>query len=105
MPATTLERTAPSHNYTELPADSDSICKSGTSACSRAGKNVSRNERLASLVGGTALVLAGRQRGSWSGLLLAAAGAGLLFRSATGRCYLYKAFGVSTAPSMPGGEG
>lgn len=65
-------------------------------SCSIPCKNVGRSERIASLVGGAALVLAGRRQGSWSGLLLAATGAGLLYRGATGRCYAYQKLGIST---------
>jgi uncharacterized membrane protein len=64
---------------------------------SNSGKNVGTAERFASLTGGAALMLAGRQKGDWGGLLLALAGAGLLYRGATGRCQCYQALGISTA--------
>ena len=60
-------------------------------------KNVGNVERLLSLAGGTALALAGRQKRDGGGLLLALAGAGLMFRGATGYCGCYQALGISTA--------
>lgn len=59
--------------------------------------NVGGGERFASLAGGTALVLAGRQKDNWGGVLLALFGAGLLYRGATGHCLCYQKLGISTA--------
>jgi uncharacterized membrane protein len=50
----------------------------------------------ASLVGGAALTWYGLERRSPLGLGLAALGAGLLARGATGRCALYKRLGIDT---------
>jgi uncharacterized membrane protein len=80
----------------ELPKNTDVSDHSQQKSCSLPCKNVGRSERIASLVGGAALVLAGRRQGSWPGLLLAATGAGLLYRGATGKCYAYQKLGIST---------
>jgi uncharacterized membrane protein len=60
-------------------------------------KNVGRTERMASLAGGAAFVLAGRQKGKLSGLVLALLGAGLIYRGATGHCTCYQKLGISSA--------
>jgi len=65
--------------------------------CGQHIKNVGFGERVASLVGGAALALAGRQKGNFGGLLLALAGAGLLYRGASGHCLCYQSLGISTA--------
>lgn len=59
--------------------------------------NVGRRERMASLVGGGALALYGLTRGSLGGLLMAAAGGGLLYRGASGHSQVYDAMGVDTS--------
>jgi uncharacterized membrane protein len=97
MPTNTLESRRPSTVAADLPENTDSYDQTPESTCSIPCKNVGRSERIASLVGGAALVLAGRRQGSWSGLLLAATGAGLLYRGATGKCYAYQTLGISTA--------
>jgi uncharacterized membrane protein len=66
-------------------------------SCAKPRKNVGVGERIASLAGGAALALAGRQKGNIGGLLLAAFGVGLLYRGATGHCYCYQKLGISTA--------
>jgi hypothetical protein len=63
-------------------------------------KNVATLERLASLVGGGALLAyAVRREPRWSPLsgVLALGAAELLFRGATGHCPAYGALGVNTA--------
>ena len=58
-------------------------------------------ERLASLIGGGTLAVLGLSRWSLGGLGLAAIGAGLAYRGATGHCGTYELLGVSTAePAM-----
>jgi uncharacterized membrane protein len=59
--------------------------------------NVGPNERAASTLGGAFLAGLGVSRGDLLGLLLAAAGAGLVYRGTTGHCMAYAAAGVSTA--------
>lgn len=59
--------------------------------------NVGRRERMASMVGGGALALYGLSRGSLKGLLVAAAGGGLIYRGATGHSPTYGAVGIDTA--------
>ena len=59
--------------------------------------NVGPNERAASTLGGALLAGLGVGRGGLFGLLVAAAGAGLVYRGVTGHCSAYAAAGVSTA--------
>lgn len=96
MSTSTLEGRTASNVSANLLENTDLSDHSQQKSCSVPCKNVGRSERIASLVGGVALVLAGRRQGSWSGLLLAATGAGLLYRGATGKCYAYKTLGIST---------
>lgn len=56
--------------------------------------NINEKERLASLVGGGALIAWGLKKGSWSGFLTAAAGGALALRGATGHCHVYEALGL-----------
>jgi uncharacterized membrane protein len=63
----------------------------------RRGKNISETERMASVVGGGALVAFGLVRRKWDGLALAALGGTLVYRGVTGHCDMYQAFGVNTA--------
>jgi uncharacterized membrane protein len=72
--------------------------------------NVGPGERLASLLGGGALVVCGLSRGSKSGLALTLIGGGLLYRGLTGHCHAYQALGYSSAShsplsSIPSGQG
>ncbi len=59
--------------------------------------NVGSTERLASIIGGGTLAVLGLSRWSLGGLGLAAIGAGLAYRGATGHCGTYELLGVSTA--------
>jgi len=73
-------------------------------------RNVSQPERMASAVGGAALVLAGLSRGKLSGLLLSLCGSALVYRGWTGHCQMYQALGVDTshhnsATSIPAQQG
>lgn len=61
------------------------------------GVNVGKQERIASLAGGSALVLYGLTRRSWGGVATALLGGGLVYRGATGQCPAYSAAGKSTA--------
>jgi len=59
--------------------------------------NVGETERLASALVGGVLALGGVRRiGSLSGLLMLAAGGGLLYRGMTGHCVLYQQLGMNT---------
>jgi uncharacterized membrane protein len=65
---------------------------------SRAPRNVSRGERIASLAaGGLLLAWAGPRRRSALGAGLGALGLALAGRGATGRCAAYRAAGIDTA--------
>ncbi len=59
--------------------------------------NVGSTERIASILGGGTLAAFGLSRWSLGGLGLAAIGAGLVYRGATGHCGTYELMGVSTA--------
>ena len=63
--------------------------------------NVSHTERWMSAVGGGAIALLGLKRGGLGGALLAAAGAGLVYRGVTGHCSAYAALGMNTADQSP----
>jgi uncharacterized membrane protein len=63
------------------------------------GRNVASRERELSILFGAALVMFGLSRKSATGMGVAALGAGLLARGATGYCPLYDAAGVNTAAS------
>ena len=67
-----------------------------TGSCCGA-QNVGNTERVISVVAGLGLALSGLNRGRAIGLLLAAAGAGLVWRGLSGHCYSYKALGINTA--------
>jgi uncharacterized membrane protein len=58
--------------------------------------NVSDKERIASLLGGGALMGWGINKGSWTGYLAAAAGTALAWRGATGHCDVYAALGLNS---------
>jgi len=58
--------------------------------------NISRNERIASVLAGGALIGWGLKRGSWQGWGLAALGGELIYRGASGHCNLYEVLGVHT---------
>jgi uncharacterized membrane protein len=63
--------------------------------------NVGDPERLASIVGGAALVLVGLERRSLGGLIVAALGGMAIHRGYTGSCALYKAMQVTSATTPP----
>src|SRR5712692_1455304 len=64
--------------------------------------NVSLPERVASVLGGSALVARGIAKRSWSGLGMAALGGMFMYRGATGHCDLYQTLGVNTNPRRRG---
>lgn len=59
--------------------------------------NVAHTERVVSAAAGAALALLGVTRRSVPGLVLAAVGGGLIYRSVTGHCHVYQALGIDTA--------
>jgi len=61
------------------------------------GVNVGKYERLASAIGGGALVGYALKSRTPAGIALGVLGAGLLYRGATGQCEAYRALGVNTA--------
>lgn len=69
------------------------------------GKNVDDLERVASVIGGTALALFGLKRFSFTRLGLAALGAGLVHRGITGYCALYRRLGITTVDDGEGMRG
>lgn len=83
-----------------------------TPSRTRSNTNVGEIERWASIIGGSALVLAGLARRSLGGLALSAVGGSLLYRGLSGHCPTYDALGVDTAhrthspaSSIPAGHG
>lgn len=60
-------------------------------------KNVGDTERIASAVGGGALIAYGVKRGDWLGALLSVVGGGLALRGATGHCQVYDALDFDTS--------
>jgi uncharacterized membrane protein len=64
------------------------------------GVNVGRYERIASAVGGGALLGYALKNRSKGGIALGLIGAGLLYRGATGQCEAYRALGVNTASDL-----
>jgi uncharacterized membrane protein len=64
--------------------------------------NVGETERQVSLAAGGLAALAGLARRDVPGLLIAAVGAGLIYRGATGHCHAYSALGVDTSTDNEG---
>ena len=60
-------------------------------------QNVGNTERIASAVGGGALIAYGIKRGDWLGALLSVVGSSLALRGATGHCQVYDALDVDTS--------
>jgi uncharacterized membrane protein len=66
--------------------------------------NVNHPERWFSVVTGAALAAFGLKRRTTLGWISAAAGSVLLWRGATGHCFVYDALGISTADDSPSGN-
>lgn len=67
--------------------------------CANGCQNIGDTERIVSIGTGALLLLSGLARGirgPGRGLLLMAAGGGLIYRGITGHCSLYEAMEVST---------
>jgi uncharacterized membrane protein len=71
--------------------------ESQTDGANGGGANVGKIERIASAIGGGALIGYALKSRSKGGIALGLLGAGLLYRGATGQCEAYRAFGVNTA--------
>ena len=71
--------------------------KSLTNVLTNTQTNVGKNERIASAVGGGALLAYGLKRGDTLGVILSLLGGGLALRGATGHCQLYDALDVDTS--------
>ncbi|WP_152053916.1 SRPBCC family protein [Tautonia marina] len=67
--------------------------------------NVGETERIASQVGGGALIVLGLAKGGLKGLITAGIGGALLYRGTTGHCSLYQAMGVDTSEPDQGPSG
>lgn len=75
---------------------------SSTKACKKI--NVSEVERVASVAGGTMMILSGLRCGTMRGLMAAALGGAFVYRGVTGHCHLYKKMGMDTTASEDGVE-
>lgn len=69
---------------------------------SQSTRNVGDQERAVSAAVGGVLMAWGLRRRSLGGLLLAAAGAELIYRGVSGHCHVYDWLGKNTADSEPG---
>ena len=67
-----------------------------------AAMNVGTNERIGSAIAGTVLILHALGRPSLGRIAAAIGGAGLLARSLTGQCALYRALGIGAAERKAG---
>ena len=65
----------------------------------KGNRNVGKVERIASAVGGGALIAYSLKKGSKMGFLLRLVGGSLLARGASGHCEAYQALGINTAAS------
>jgi uncharacterized membrane protein len=79
---------------------------------SKAEKNVNDPERWVSVVVGSALAAYGLKMRSIGGLVLGVIGGTLVWRGATGHCFVYDGLGISSVPegngsnvSVPYGKG
>ncbi|HEX4415921.1 MAG TPA: SRPBCC family protein [Lacipirellulaceae bacterium] len=63
----------------------------------RLRQNVGNGERIASTSAGAILLLQGVKRRDLLGAIIAAFGAGLVYRGATGHCSMYQSLGIDTA--------
>ncbi len=75
--------------------------KSSNGEAKNESTNVGKVERIASAVGGGALIGYAIKNRSKSGIVLGAIGAGLLYRGATGHCDAYEKLGINTAEGAP----
>jgi uncharacterized membrane protein len=59
--------------------------------------NVGTTERYLSILGGLGMMYAAMRRRDWRSFAMAFAGSEMIYRGATGHCYVYDKLGVSTA--------
>lgn len=76
--------------------------RGGRGLPARDDANVSDAERLLSMAAGAFLIGLGALRRDRAGVVVAAAGTGLAWRGATGRCPLYRSMNLSTADAAEG---
>lgn len=62
----------------------------------RQSRNMSEPERMASVIGGGALLAYGLKKKSWTGAALAAIGGTIAWRGVSGHCAMYQAIGVTS---------
>jgi len=71
--------------------------------------NVGEVERYASVIGGTALIVAGLWRRTVPGIIFSLIGSSLIYRGISGHCHAYEALGKNTAgthrPGVPDNAG
>lgn len=94
----TPERRAPIAEEVRAPAE-ERVAGAYPARARRRAQNISDNERMVSLVAGGALALYGITRRSWAGTVVAAAGAALVYRGATGHSYVYERIGIDRSDS------
>lgn len=78
--------------------------QSADSGSANSKVNVGKVERIASAVGGGALIGYAITNRSKTGIVLGLIGAGLLYRGATGQCEAYRTLGINTAETGAEGE-
>ncbi len=75
--------------------------KSLTDILTNTQPNLGTNERIASSVGGGALIAYGLKRGDTIGVLLSLLGGGIFLRGATGHCQVYDALDINKSNESP----
>src|SRR5687768_441628 len=76
--------------------------ENGVTHGSASAVNVGKVERIASAVGGSALITYAIKNRSKTGVLMGLLGAGLLYRGASGQCEAYRTLGINTAEKSQG---
>ena len=89
---------------TDLASAIGSYLDKSTGPVDRETVNVNDAERLVSSALGSVMVYSGLKRGSIGGLLVAGLGGGLIYRSYTGHCGIYKALGRTSARAASPGQ-
>lgn len=97
VPPVTERRAPPAE--AAAPVAEERAAVAAPARAARRPRNISDNERIVSMVAGGVLALYGMTRRSWSGVAVAAAGAALVFRGATGHSYVYERIGIDRSDS------